>query len=326
MNDYENQIKEAVKFINTYNDFLIVSHVNPDGDTISSSLAIAQILKSLGKTFQLVNQDSIPSKFHYMSMCKDIKKISDIKRKFSNVITLDVADYSRAGNIDYLLNDSIHLLNIDHHFTNDNFGEVNLVSPNAAAAAEIIYDLVIDMNIEIDKDLATIIYTGILTDTGGFRYSNTTSKIMSIAANLLKYNIESDFIAEVTLETMTKGYLELLKIALSNLNYSEDKRIAWTTLNHDTICNCDEDTDGIINYTRNIEGVEVGIFFKEVNHNEYKVGLRSKRYVDVGSIAQIFGGGGHKRAAGFTYYGSLSSIKKELIENIKNSEGWKKIE
>lgn len=132
---------------------------------------------------------------------------------------MDVADFSRAGQIDILLNESVKILNIDHHFTNDNFGEVNLISPNAAAATEVIYDLIKEMNINIDNELATAIYTGLLTDTGGFRYSNTTSKVMKMASDLMEYGINSDFIAEVTLETMTKGYVELLKISLSKLGF-----------------------------------------------------------------------------------------------------------
>lgn len=323
MISYEQQLIESEKYIKENDDFLIVSHVHPDGDTISSSLAMAYILKLLGKSFEIVNQDHVPDKYNFLSMFDKFKVISDIEKKYTNIITLDIADINRAGKINDLLCKKPRILNIDHHFTNDNFGDINIVMPSAAATTEVIYYLINKMGIEFDENLATYIYTGLLTDTGGFRYSNTTSNVMRIAAEMLDYKISPATIAEITLETMTKSFLEVLKKALDNLELVEGSQVAWTTLLYSDIENLDEDTEGIVSYTRNIEGVEVGIFFKETSPNEYKVSLRSKNHIDVGSIAKIFGGGGHIRAAGFSYSGLLDTIKSELLVEIKQTKGWK---
>ncbi|OEG00445.1 hypothetical protein BHF71_00620 [Vulcanibacillus modesticaldus] len=330
MESYRKMLTNAANFINDYDNFLIVSHVNPDGDTISSSLAMAHLLKSLGKSFTLVNENVIPQKYSFLTGANEISLISEMdeNEKFSYVITIDVADKKRAGEIDYLLTSDVKLLNIDHHPTNDKFGDVNLVLPTAAATAEVVYDLVKEMNAAIDKELATYIYTGLLTDTGGFRYSNTTSKVMRIAAELLDHDISPSNIAEITLETMTKSFLNLLKIALDKLEVVLDGRIAWTTLTLADLSddNNSDNTEGIVNYTRNIEGVEVGILFKEVKDNQFKVSIRSKRFIDVGDIAKSFGGGGHMRAAGFTYEGTLESIKEKIVNKIRQTKGWQQLE
>lgn len=326
MISYKEQLQAAAQFIRQNDHFLIVSHVHPDGDTISSSVAMAHILKSLGKSFQLVNEDSVPDKFLFLPWAKSIQTIPNINRKFSYVITLDVADKNRAGEINHLLDEQVSLLNIDHHPTNDLFGNVNVVLPTAAATAEVMYDLIKEMNISLNKDIATCIYTGLLTDTGGFRYANTSSKVMRIAAELLEYEISPGNIAEIALETITINHIEVLKRAFEHVELHGNGFIAWTVLSHsDLLKAAEDDTEGIVNYMRNLEGVEVGVFFKETKDNEYKVSLRSKKHIDVGSIAKSFGGGGHARAAGFTYHGPLEQVQSELLTKIEDSKGWNQI-
>ncbi|MFV9509811.1 DHH family phosphoesterase [Tepidibacillus sp. LV47] len=327
MTDYKEQLANAASFIQQNDHFLIVSHINPDGDTISSSLALAHLLKALGKSFQIVNQDQIPKKFLFLPLADQIQRIQNVKEKFSVIISVDLADRLRMGDIDPLVAEGAKILNIDHHPTNDHFGDVNLLLPTAAATAEIVYDLTDQLEVPIDKNLATCIYTGLFTDTGGFRYSNTSPKVMRIAAELLEYGVSPSEIAEITLETITKGHIDVLKIALSKLEIIEDGKIAWTFLEKkdlpDTILS--DETEGIVNYCRNIEGVEVGVFFKETEDHVIKVSLRSKKIVDVGAIAKSFGGGGHARAAGFTFHGPLEEVKALLRYKIKRDEGWSRL-
>lgn len=321
---YDDQLNQAADFIKNNDDFLIVSHVHPDGDTISSSLAIALILKRLGKSYSLINENHIPDKFNFLPDINSISLIADNERKFSYIITVDVADFSRAGQINKLLNSEYHLLNIDHHPTNDNFGEINLVLPSAAATVEVIYDLINKMRLSIDQDLATCIYTGLLTDTGGFRYSNTSSKIFRIAAELLEYEINPSKITQAALETISLDHINLLKVALNSIELDESGLISWIVLDLSEFTQelDNEDTEGIVNYTRNIAGVEVGILFKKIDNDTIKVSLRSNNVVDVGAIAKSFGGGGHARAAGFTYNGVLEDVKIELFSKIKQAKGW----
>ena len=325
MIDYEEQLNRAAHFISEHDSFLIVSHVNPDGDTIASSLALAGMLQQLGKKFELVNQDEIPQKFYYLPMSDQIKLIDHVNRTFSSVISVDVADRSRMGEIDSLIEANASLLNIDHHPTNDLFGDENLVLASAAATAEVMFDLLQHMGITMNQQIATCIYTGLLTDTGGFRYSNTTPKVMRIAAELLEYGISPGHIAEIALETITQEHIQLLRIALSKLEIIEHGALAWTTLLKEDLRSdgyTQEDTEGIVNYCRNIEGVEIGVFFKESEEQVLKVSLRSKKQIDVGSIAKQFGGGGHARAAGYTFKGSIEEAKMQLLHRIKEDKGW----
>ncbi|TCS82986.1 DHH family phosphoesterase [Tepidibacillus fermentans] len=324
MNDYKEQLTEAARFIHQNDNFLIVSHVNPDGDTISSSLALAHLLKDLGKSFHLVNQDEIPKRFQFLPLADQIQIMTHMSEKFSAIISVDVADRSRMGAIDSLMYDHTKILNIDHHPTNDHFGDVNLVLPTAAATAEVMYDLAHQLQVHFHRDLATCIYTGLLTDTGGFRYANTSAKVMRIAAELLEYGVSPSKIAEITLETITPGHIQILKIALSKLEIIEDGKIAWTFLEKKDLPakTLHDETEGIVNYCRNIEGVEVGVFFKETDDQVIKVSLRSKNIIDVGAIAKSFGGGGHARAAGYTFHGSLEEAKSILRHKITKDEGW----
>ncbi len=318
--EYQEQLKTAARFLMENDHFLIVSHVHPDGDTLSSSLGLGLILQKLNKSFSLVNQDPLPLKFSYLPLFQSVRSVEEIAVKYANVITVDVADQSRAGEISSLLIDDVQLLNIDHHPTNDHFGQVNLVFPDAAATAEVIFYLAVELNVPLDKEIATCIYTGLLTDTGGFRYSNTSSSVLRIASELLEYGISPGDIAEMALETITESHIKLLNIALNRLEIIEHGNVAWTTLNHQELSRGSdaEDSEGIVNYCRNIEGVEIGIFFKETSLGEVKVSLRSKKRLDVGAIAKDFGGGGHKRAAGYTFYGTIEAAKTNLIEKIRS--------
>jgi len=329
MISFEQQLNEAITFIKNNDQFLVVSHINPDGDTISSTLAMALILQGLGKTFTIANEDQLPSKFNFLPLYEKFKIISDINHKFSNVITLDVADQKRTGDISQLIDENSTILNIDHHPTNDDFGDINVVLSSAAATAEVMYDLIKQMNFDLNQEIATCIYTGLLTDTGGFRYSNTTAKVMRIASELLEYDISPGFIAEIALETITLDYIKILKIALEHLEIVEKGHIAWTYLtleNLESTGALSADTEGVVNYTRNIDGVEVGIFFKQTTADGVKVSLRSKRHVDVGLIAKKFGGGGHARAAGFSYNGNIDDVKKQLLLMLKDAKGWDALE
>ncbi|KXG43427.1 bifunctional oligoribonuclease/PAP phosphatase NrnA [Tepidibacillus infernus] len=328
LNEYKRELSQAGQFIKQHDNYLIVSHINPDGDTISSSLTMALLLRFLGKSFTLVNEDPIPDKFNFLPLSDQILSISEIKNTFSHVITVDVADQKRMGMISPLLTDDVEILNIDHHPTNDRFGHLNVILPTAAATCEIMYDLVKELNIPLSQDLASCIYTGLLTDTGGFRYTNTSPKVMRIAAELLEYGVSPGEIAEIALETISKNHISVLQIALSHLQVIENGFIAWTYLKANELPQdvTSDDTEGIVNYTRNIEGVEVGIFFKEVKGNVFKISLRSKKYVDVGAIAKAYHGGGHARASGFTFYGDLEEVLQQLIDAIKQSEGWKYLE
>jgi bifunctional oligoribonuclease and PAP phosphatase NrnA len=303
-------------FIEAADHILVVSHVDPDGDAVSSTLATAIILRAYGKKVTMVNSSPIPKRFLFLPGVEDILQPQQIKEKFADVVTVDCADAKRVGTCANLYTDPVRILNIDHHISNEGFGDVNLVLPDAAATVDILFDWIENMGLAWDRALATIIYTGMLTDTGGFRYSNTTPQLFRKAAQLLEVGIKADRIVNHVLETMTMGQAQLLQMALSNLNCSEDGLIAWMTLRLVDVRRTDvtsEDAEGIVNYARNIAGVDVGILFWEKEAGIIKIRLRSRDRVNVAAVTKQMGGGGHARAAGCMYQGTIEQAQAAVL-------------
>jgi phosphoesterase RecJ-like protein len=324
MKDYQLALSQAADFIGKHHRFLLVNHVNPDGDATASLLAMGMILKKLGKEAVMANEGSTPQKFSFLSGFQDIQNASLVQpdEKFTAIITCDCGDFSRVGQVAQWFAEGYELLNIDHHPTNDGFGTVNLVRTNASATAEVIYDLMKEMKVSFFPELATCIYTGLMTDTGGFRYSNTTSYVMNIASELLAHQVRPDQIADRVLESITRAHLALLKRALLTLEFGEGERMASLTVTHQDMVETgalSEDLDGIVHYARNIEGIEVGILYKEQEDGNVKVSLRSKEYINVAEIALSLGGGGHIRAAGCTIRTNLAEAKKIINEKLKEA-------
>jgi phosphoesterase RecJ-like protein len=318
---YKRELRAAAAFIKEHNDFLVVSHIQPDGDAASSSYVTGYMLKQLGKSFTLINEGAMPAKFDYLwgsELAVDFSK-QDFNRQFHNVISVDCADFSRMGKISTLFDDRAELLNIDHHPTNDRFGTCHLIKEDAAATVQILYDLALELNISPSKEFGACIYTGLLTDTGGFRYSNTSPRVMEIASSLLSLGVEGAVIAEQVLERLTYSQIVLMQKALSTLAFSHNRRLAWLSVSLRDLEQTgasSEDSDGLVNYPRNVEGVEVGMLFKEKEPGVVKVSLRSAGTVDVARIAQSFGGGGHVRASGCTVHGTLEQAIVIIVQEV----------
>jgi len=322
LQDYQNRLAEAIRFIEEGDRFLVVSHLHPDGDAVSSTLAVGWILHKLGKAFSMVNEDGLPAKFGYLWGSSQFIRFSPDQSagEFSRIIAVDCADFARIGEARACFGPDAALLNIDHHPTNDHFGRVNVVCPDAAATVEIVHDMAERMGIEIDADFATCIYTGLLTDTGGFRYSNTTPKVLRTAAKMLEAGAEGSRLAGLLLERTTFGQTMLLRLALNRMERSKNGKMAWTYVTVQDIADTNatpEDTEGLVNYPRNIEGVEVGILFKEMPDGEVKVSLRSNESADVSVIAKSMGGGGHAKAAGCTMSGALKDCMERMIREVE---------
>lgn len=312
---------EAVQFLREGSHFLVISHIHPDGDAIGSTCAVSAILKRLGKSSTLVNASGVPEKFIFLPDAERILTPEQVREggPFSRVVAVDVADAERMGEIEGLVTEDVQILNIDHHPTNDRFGTVNLIIDHAASTTEILCQLVDELDLEWDRSLAEPLYTGLLTDTGGFRYSNTTPAVMQLAARMLEIGVDAGTIADRTLETVTQSQLHLLRRSLDTLTFAEGGRIAWMWLSREDFAlvgASEEDMDGIVNYARNVNSVDVGILFRETDRGEIKVSLRSREIVDVGVLAQSFGGGGHARAAGCTLQGSRDEVVKLLLERV----------
>lgn len=321
---YLKHLDEAKAFILEHDHFLVVSHVNPDGDAIGSTLAMGIMLQLLDKSFIMVNEGKVPFKFSMLPQSGDIQSYLAKdgvapRPDFDAVITVDCADYQRIGRVREWLGENLPLLNIDHHPTNDGFGQVSLIRADAAATAEVLYDLATRLSIAWTKPLADCIYTGLLTDTGGFRYSNTAPRVLKIASEMLEYGVEGNDLADQFLEKLTFSHVRVLQKALATLDFTADKRIAWVSVTLQDVLDTNADNadlDGLVNYPRNIEGVEVGLLFKQIDETKWKVSLRSAGLADVAAVAQHFGGGGHIRAAGCAVAGPLDQVIRQVLNEV----------
>lgn len=312
------QLKASKQFIEQHDQFLVVSHVMPDGDAASSTCAVGLLLQALNKQYTMINEHSLPRKLSYLPGFDDIQVYSEatFPHVFDAVIAVDCADYSRIGKVSSLFAADVQLLNIDHHATNNHYGQVNLIHTEAASTTEVLFDLIEYMALKWTPQLAECIYTGLLTDTGGFRYANTTAKVMHVASQLIKLGVDAHVLADHLLERTSLAHVQILGKALSRLSFSEHNQLSWLSVtleDMEVTSSSNEDLEGIVNYPRNIDGVEVGIFFKELVNNEVKVSLRSTGKVDVASFAQQFGGGGHRLAAGITMQGALNDVIERVV-------------
>lgn len=323
--NWKQQLEEAANFIRGRDEFLVVSHVQPDGDAISSTVTVAWLLGKLGKQYAMYNDGPVPSRLSYLRGSDKIATAADRpQKKYRNVILVDCADFGRSGDAKELFAEGAELLNIDHHPTNDGFGLVNLLRFDAAATAEILFELIQAFNLPLDADAATAIYTGLMTDTGGFRYANTSPHVMSIASRLLEAGADGPALAEWLLERMTMGQMRMIQRALARLTFSEDGRIGWIWVSAEDLSETgasNEDLEGLVNYPRNVEGVEVGLLFKQTEPGTVKISLRSAGLVNVAAVAQQFGGGGHVRAAGCRLSASLSEAVDQVVGAIRKALG-----
>lgn len=322
--DYAVCLQAAADFIRRNDDFLVVSHINPDGDAAGSTFAVGWMLQSLNKSFTLMNDGPMPDKYMFMAGPLPIINYekSQPARRFDRVISVDCADFERLGKVRECFADDVHLLNIDHHATNDRFGLLQLIRPEAAATVEVLYDLAVELGVPFTEPWNQCIYSGLLTDTGGFRYANTSPKVMQIAADLLGRGVQGHVLAERLLERLTFGQVSLLKRSLNTLSFDSDDQIAWLSVNLEDIAETkasNEDLDGLVNYARNVEGVKVGMLFKEKQPGIVKVSLRSGDDANVAEIAQRFGGGGHIRAAGCTFKGTMEEAIESLVKEVRSA-------
>lgn len=323
--DASYQLKQAKAFIEEHHRFLVVAHIQPDGDAISSTCAIAYLLEHLGKSYVLMNESPLPPKFAFLYGSERIQQFNEQEvhgEKFDAIITLDCADAKRLGKVEKMFSEQVPLLNIDHHPTNDFFGSCQLIDPQAAATVEVLYDLLSQFELAWDERIATCIYTGLLTDTGGFRYANTTSKVMQIAAEMLQTGVKGHELAERLLERTTHAHVQVLKRALATLQFAANDQVCWMSVKEQDFTETgatNDDLEGLISYPRNIEGVKIAVLFKELGPQEVKVSLRSSGEKNVAKIAQHFGGGGHVLAAGVTMSYNLEQSISLIIDQVVRS-------
>lgn len=312
-------LQKVISVLKKYRRFTVGCHLRPDGDSIGSLLAIGLSLALSGKQVDMVLPEGEPQSFNFLPGVDQTRSSSTFEPEV--VISLDCAERSRLLLPPEVFAAQPLLVNIDHHISNTNFGEVNLVLPQAAAAGEIVYNIIHSGGFPIDDRIAMSIYTAIATDTGFFRFSNTTAETLSLASELVDtYGIVPSQIAERVYEEKSFESLRLLTEVLSTLQLSKDQRFSWMILSQEMLRRYPvelEETENFVNYASSIRGVEIGLFFKEVKPQDIKVSWRSKATVDVSRLAAHFGGGGHARAAGCSLTGSLAAVTEEVLSFVQ---------
>ena len=298
-------------------NIVILTHDIPDGDAIGSSLSLYLALKQLGKTVDVV----IPKyskTFEFLPGATEIKKEGAMEA-YDLAIALDCGDIKRLNGFTNYFEDANCRICIDHHGINTMFGDYNFVDPTAPACCQILITVLKALEVEITKDIGTCLLTGIITDTGGFKYSGVKAETFEFVAELLNKGVNVSETYKTVLQTISKEKFELRKIAMNRIELLEEGKIAYTyILQEDEKKAGSEDHDGIVEMGRDIEGVEISIFLRETEKNNYKISLRSNNYVNVADISLLFNGGGHIRAAGGTITNMhLNKAKEKIINECK---------
>ena len=320
---------QIIQHIKDGQNILIASHAEPDGDSVGSLVALGLALAKLDKKVTMYNPSPIPAVYRFLPGAGRI--IRQIKQAdtYDLALVLDCGDLARIGETSAEVGKIPILINIDHHVSNTGFGHIQLIDTTACATAEIVYRLINALEIPLDKAIATSIYTGILTDTGSFRFSNTNRAAFAISKAMTDAGVEPHNVAQRVFGTYSLGRIKLLNMALNSIEISDNGKLSLMTVTRsmlNTTGTNTEDLDGMINYARRIEDVKVAALIHEIkngagkftNMNRYHVSLRSDSSVDVAKIAGKFGGGGHASAAGFQIESTLVALKTKIIDLAEN--------
>ena len=310
-------IDQILKCIKKSKNIVIVTHENPDGDAVGSSLAMYHALKGLKKNVDIIIPEYAKC-FNELPGIEEVIKESD--KVYDLAISLDAAT-------DKLLNvwvkyfrEADQRIVIDHHSTNTMFGDINYVDLSAPACAQVVYMLIKHYRWKITPEIGTCIMAGIITDTGGFQYSGVSRDTFNIAAELLDAGVNISKVYKKVFDTKTKSSFELRRIALDRMEFLEDDKIAFTYITNEDERNVNAgvgDYEGIVSEGRSIEGVEVSIFLHELKDGEFKISLRSNSYVNVSDVCIMFGGGGHIRAAGAKMTADPLVIRDKVVNEVK---------
>lgn len=307
-------ILEEIKKAET---IVILTHENPDGDAIGSSLAMYIALTKMGKNADVVIPE-FPRIYNFLPETDKIKKEGN-KEAYDLAIAVDCATIKLLNGFANYFETAKTKITIDHHGTNTMFGDINFVNPDSPACAQVLISIIEYFGIEIDKEIGTCILSGIITDTGGFQYQSTAPETFEFASELLKKGVNISDIYKRVMNTKSISSFELRKRAINRMEFLEDGKIAITyiTKQDEEETNAETgDYDGIVEEGRDIEGVEVSIFIRETNKG-FKASLRSNSYVNVSDVCLMFGGGGHFHAAGCTISQSLEQVKEKIINQVK---------
>ncbi len=320
---------DVARAVANLGSFLLVLHEFPDGDSLGCNLAMGRAFERLGKVVTVASPAPPPGRFSFLPgfdhITPSLNGLPRPVKDYDCVFLIDCSDPRRAGlAIDDLRCHRL-VVNVDHHPSNAFFGDVNYVDAKASAAAEQVRLILAELGVALDRDMALCLYVAISTDTGGFRFDNTTAGTHLLAAELLDQGVLPGPVGEIIHDTRTLSSLRLLEKMLGTLSFSVGGRIAWVTVTRKMLRDCgasDDEVEGLVGYPRMIDFVDLCFLLQEMPDGMVRVALRSKRDFDVGTIAEGLGGGGHRKAAGCLLPGGLDEVlARVLAESKKALEG-----
>ena len=307
-------LDDTVNFLKENDNYIILTHVSPDGDTLGAGYGLYYGLKQLGKKAEVICPDVIPSKYSYF-----VCETDHVNETGAVVVAVDIADKRLIGALQEKFGDTIDL-NIDHHITNKEYADALYLDTSASATCEIIYDVLLQLGVKLNDVIAQALYTGISTDTGCFKYSCVTAKTHKIAAALYDYNIKADDINKIMFDTKSKNLLILERMVLDTAEYHFDDKCMIITvtaaMQEKTGCS-GPDLEGITGISRSVDGVIAGVTIKQTGSDAYKASVRTYDPLDASKICNALGGGGHKNAAAAILHGSLDEVKVKILDAIK---------
>lgn len=310
-------IPAILKTIEEGRRFLVASHESPDGDALASTLALTLALREMGKEAVAYNRDGVTAPFGFLPGAASVVTTLDGQAPFDAGFVLDAGELRRAGS--HLPGLCRVLVNIDHHPHSERFTPLHYVDENACATGILIYRILKALGHPLSLDVARCIYSAILSDTGSFRYSNANPEAFRVAGELVMCGINPWEAASALYEQQPEQRLRLLALALATLTVSPCRRYGSLSVTSEMYAAAGagpEHTDGFVNYPRSVDGVEVGLFFRQTGPEQFKVGFRSKGRIDVGALAREFGGGGHHNAAGAMLHGSLDQVRATVFSRL----------
>ena len=300
--------KKAWEKIKNSDNIVLIAHINPDGDALGSSLSLYPILKKMNKKVKVYNATKpLPM---YLDFLPNFNKVTNqLPKNIDLMISFDCGSFDRLG----IEEKPPFLINIDHHISNTNYGDINIIDPKAASSSQVVYNLLKTNNIKINKESAICLYTALVTDTGSFQYESVNEKVFEFAADMVKAGVKPDFVAKMLFQRDRLSRLRLIAKAYDTIELCCEGKVAFVEVTKEMMeitGAIKEDTDTIVNSVRAIATVEVACLLREEDEG-IKISLRSKNYADVSKVAVKYGGGGHIRAAGAT-------IKEFDFEKVKN--------
>lgn len=318
-------LSQVVELIENKQKFAITTHVRPDGDGVGSSLGLCWLLRSLGKSAEVIVSDGVPVSYHNLPGASEIRQVSQIDKEYDAVFVIECSDIERPGIID-LKNE--FTVNIDHHATSEHFGTINWIDSTASAVGEMIYNLCKAIGGRISKEIAECVYMALVTDTGSFHFPNTTERTLKVASELIKAGAKPAQISEAVYNSYPWSRIELMRQVLNTVKRDESGKVAWLRQTLEMRLSAgmtDGDNNGFVNIPLAAKEVVAAIYMREVEPDFYRVSLRSKGDINVAKIAEKFGGGGHKNAAGCRVHGDWDikerEIVAEMVKAIRVSEG-----